>query len=367
MTRRPLDALRIAMSSCAVPSGAVLLSLLSAGGCLPLAAQGELQPVAAPTVQPSACDLGTLAVGATVESSFAVFWADAGLAKSKARIELPSDCRLLRMDTSEYNGRALTEVEFELTTAAARDIDTTFVVHCGSEVARVPLRASVVAMPAGGSRILVAESPFGAFSAEDPATFDAWRKIVAQGRLEVDYRLLRRDRQTFDVEALRRVDVVLAGAGALTSLDAEQVARLHGFVCGGGRLVVFANAFFGQSVRAANRLCEPFGLRILDEELQGGGTFTTDVTGMGKHPLTVGVEELSVLRPSPVEVLDERVAVQLVGFGTPKIQGFAAIAATRGAGELIAVGDSLWWSSCGKSSGYARLLRNLLTRPPRLR
>jgi hypothetical protein len=74
-----------------------------------------------------------------------------------------------------------------------------------------------------------------------------------------------------------------------------------------------------------------------------------------------------VLRPSPVEVLDEHVAVELVAFDAPKAQGFAELATTTGAGEVIAVGDSLWWSSCGKSGGYARLLRHLLTRPPRMR
>jgi hypothetical protein len=331
-----------------------------------LAAQQEDRPEPpAPKAQPTVVDLGTVAVGATVEASFGVFWTDPALAKANATVEPAAGTVLLQVKTSEYSDRALTEVEFALTTDRPGDVDQVFTVRCGTEVAKVPLRAQVMAIPAGGSRVLIAETPFETFSADDPATFAAWRQAVASGRLEVDYRLARSGRVTFDVEALRRVDVVLVAESALLRLDDAQVARLHGFVCGGGRLVVFANAFFVKSTVHANRLCEPFGIRIRDRELPGADTFKTDADGIAKSPLTVGIDELSVHRPSPVEILDEQAAAALITLATPRTQTLVARASTKSGGEVIAVGDSLWWNSANKSAGYARLLRNLLTRAPR--
>jgi len=127
---------------------------------------------------------------------------------------------------------------------------------------------------------------------------------------------------------------------------------------------VFANAFYSGSAKQANRLCEPFGVRILDTERQGGATFRTDADGIARHALTVGVDDLSVHRPSPVEIVDEKVAMELVRFAEPQTQAFVARATTKSGGEVIAVGESLWWNTANKSPGFARLLRNLLTRAP---
>ena len=166
--------------------GRALFVLAALGGGSAIAQELDRVPVRAAKVQPTATDVGTVAVGATVEA--------------------------------------------------------TFTVHCGSEKVTVPLLAKVVAMPKGGSRVLVAESPFVTFSAEDPATFDGWRKVVE-----------------------------------------------------------------------------------------------------GEH------------------------AVMRVSLTAPAEQPFAAMASVASGGEIVAVGESLWWNQCGKSPGFARLVRNLLSRAPRLR
>ena len=345
--------------------GSVLMLL--AGAAPGAAAAQDLRPIPQPKLQPTVTDLGTVAVGATVEASFGVFWTDAALAREKALVDAPFGAVVQRIETSAYSERALTQVEFALDTATARDVDATFTVRCGSEKVTVPLRAKVIALPKGGSRVLIAESPFEAFSCDDPAVLDAWRKIVEQARLDVDYRLARPGRATFDVAALSRVDVVLAAEGALTELDDGQVAKLHGFVCGGGRVVVFANAFFQGTVHGANRLSEAFDLRIRDRESAAGAKWTADAAGLARHPLTAGIEGLDVHRPSPVEIAEGERAVVLVNLTAPAEQPFAALVSTASGGEMIAVGESLWWNTAGKSPGFARLLRNVLSRPPRLR
>lgn len=345
--------------------GRALLVLVGLSGGSAIAQ--ELVPIRAAKVQPTATDVGTVAVGATVEASFGVFWADAALAAKQARVDFPVGVTLLGCRTAKYDERALTQVEFALDTAKPGTVEATFTVRCGSEKVTVPLLAKIVAMPKGGSRVLVAESPFETFSAGDPATLDGWRKVVEQARLDVDYRLARPGRATFDIAALSRVDVVLAAESALTQLDDIQVANLHGFVCGGGRVIVFANAFYQGTVHGANRVCEAFDLRIRDSETGDLAQWTADPAGIAKHPLTVGIDEIALHRPSPVEVVEGERAVVLVNLTAPAEQPFAAMVSVASGGEIVAVGESLWWNQCGKSPGFARLVRNLLSRPPRLR
>ena len=43
------------------------------------------------------------------------------------------------------------------------------------------------------------------------------------------------------------------------------------------------------------------------------------------------------------------------------------MATTASGGEIVVIGDSMWWNTANKSPGFARLLRNLLQRAPRLR
>ena len=318
----------------------------------------------APGLRP-AVDLGPLAVGAVVEASFGVYWDDAALAKATAEVVAPKLVKILRVDTRSYVDRALTTVAFVVDTAAPRTIDDVFTLRCGTETATVPLRAELRALPPGGSRVLVAQTPFETFSSDDPETFAAWRQIVAGARLDVDYRLVQAGRSTFDVGALSRVDVVLAGENALLDLDDLQVAKLQGFVCGGGRLIVCANAFYVGTVRGANRIAEAFDLEILDRESTGSGR--VDAAGLARHPLTVGIETIEVSRPSPVKLGDSAFVVGLTTCATPSEQPFVAMATTASGGEIVVIGDSLWWNTASKSPGFARLLRNLLQRAPRLR
>ena len=323
------------------------------------------QEAPSPKVQP-VVDLGPLAVGAIVEGSFGVYWDDAALAKATAVATPPKGVRVLRLTTQTYVERAMTTVEFAVDTADPGVLDGVFDLRCGTEAASVPMRAEVRAATPGGSRVLVAQTPFETFSSDDPKTFDAWRQLVGSAHLDVDYRLVQRGRPTFDIGALARVDVVLAGEDALLALDDQQVAKLQGFVCGGGRLIVCADAFFMGTVHGANRIAEAFDLAIVDRE-SGDGGWRVDAAGLRKHALTVGVDGIEVLRPSPVTIGEGSSGVALATFTTPREQPFVAMATTVGGGEMVVVGNSLWWNAAHKSPGFARLLRNLLQRAPRQR
>lgn len=332
------------------------------------AALDAQEPAAAgPKVQPREIDLGQVTVGATVEASFGVFWVDAALASATANVDAPAGVEVLAVTTEKYGERALTQVQFVVRTGRDGAVDAVFTVRCRGETATVPLRAKVVAAPRGACRVLVAESPFEALAGEDAALLGAWREIVAGARLDVDYRIVRRGRPTFDVAALGRVDVVLAGESALVALDDVQVAKLQGFVCGGGRVIVCANAFYEGTVRSANRVAEAFELAIEDREPPTATTWRANGDGIVRHALTVGVDSIAVVRPSPVKVTEPQHAQVLVALDDPAALPFAAVSTTPNGGEMVVVGDSLWWNTANKSPGFARFLRNLLQRPPRPR
>lgn len=346
------------------PSIAVLSSLVCVTALL-TAQEAPATPAPAPAAQP-AVDLGLLATGAIVEASCGVRWDDVSLAKAQAEVEPPAGVRILKVVTGTAAQRPITTIEFAVDTSTARTIDAAFTVRCGGAAATLPLHATIAEMPKGGTRVLVATTPFEADSSDDPNTFTAWRELVAAAKLDIDYRIVRKGRPSFDVGALSRVDVVLAGEGALVAVDDLQVAKLQGFVCGGGRLIVCANHFFEGTVPGANRVAEAFDLAIVDRE-SASAVWRLDRSGLARHPLTVGIDTIDVRRPSPVTLGESPRVRALATFTTPSEQPLAAMATTASGGEMVVVGDSLWWNTANQSPGFARLLRNLLQRAPRVK
>ena len=149
-----------------------------------------------------------------------------------------------------------------------------------------------------------------------------------------------------------------------TPHNANNAVFCHNFFA----VVLFANAFFVGTTKAANRVCEPFGLEMIDREPRMDPRTKIEAEEIHRHPLTVGVAGIVVKRPSPTVVNDEAVArplVDLPALGSER--PFVAYARTQSGGEVITVGNSLWWVWVGEAPGNERLLRNLLVRPPRMR
>ncbi len=78
---------------------------------------------------------------------------------------------------------------------------------------------------------------------------------------------------------------------------------------------------------------------------------------IAKDPLTAGVKNLSFFRPSPIKALDPGKATHLVESPFEKDKGYVGVA--RDKGEVIVLGQSLWWDWI-KDTDNARLLRNFM-------
>jgi hypothetical protein len=148
----------------------------------------------------------------------------------------------------------------------------------------------------------------------------------------------------------------------------KDIAAIKRFLKEDGRLVVAANAFYVGTVPKANALIEPFGLRMTDDEPRGESRFILSGEDILAHSLTEGVEKTHFFRPSPIETTDDGMGELLIAAPPYPGMGFAAIA-PAGRGEVVALGESLWWNWIageeGKASDNGKLLKNLLTRPQR--
>ncbi len=81
----------------------------------------------------------------------------------------------------------------------------------------------------------------------------------------------------------------------------------------------------------------------------------------------MGVKALSFQRPSPVAVTDRKLARLLATVPGDPAKGLVA-EARAGRGDIVVIGDSLWWSWIGTDRDKTRnlrLLENLLKNPPR--
>ncbi len=134
-------------------------------------------------------------------------------------------------------------------------------------------------------------------------------------------------------------------------------------------MVVSANYFFRGTVEKANAVLDGYGIRMRDEEAQG---FPNEVTlekiAFDPKLVTAGVKSAYFFRASPVAVTDKtsgRVLANASGVGKPG-DGFV-VQAKAGKGEVIALGESLWWNWITEKrsarTDNARLLRWLVEPP----
>ena len=196
--------------------------------------------------------------------------------------------------------------------------------------------------------MLVTATPFDCYSTDDASLFDPLLNVVRAANVDVHYtHALPGD--------LSRFDVILLVEEELCAIDDQKVLQIEGFVNSGGRLIVCANAFFRPSVAKANQVIEKFGLQMEDKEPHR----VVNVGTVAEHPMTAGVKKLSFFRPSPIKALDPVKATFLVPSPFDKERAYVCVA--RDKGEVIVLGQSLWWTWI-KDSDNARLLTNFLVR-----
>lgn len=310
-------------------------------------AQGEPEP------QPRDVDLGTLRQHTRVESNFLVFWHDKSKVHKPAKVEPPPFARVLLAKHGEHSHHgAFTRVWFAITTEKAGALKGSFSVVCEGKTAKVPVEAVVLPRSPLSTRVLVADTPFDAYSASASSEFAAWRRVVDTGKLEVHYLNAPAKGPVLSVDLLQRVDVVLVGKSGLLKLTEGDVALLQGFVSGGGRLVVAADRFYRGTVTKANELLIPFGLQMDDEEPTGGAKFEAVEDDIVEHALTKKVEAIKVHRPTPTRIVHPKRAQKLVKVFPER--AFIALSRTESGGEIVALGKSLWWHWAADAPGNAR-------------
>ncbi len=346
------------------------------------------EPVRKGQVSPDWLPLGTVCTGTIVEASFAVYGEVDDAKKTRVRVEAPpfvqvvdrsvierefyeGDKRVkgvagivvIRIDTSKP-GVLQGQIEVELESISARrgHVPVT---------AKMPVSVVVKRPGPGAVKMLVVESPFHWTSTGDPGVFKEWTDLAAEAGWNVSYLTVAEGKPVFRDLDLSKFDVVLLAPAGLNEGTAEEVKRVRAFVEGGGRLVVAASAFYWGSVEAANKVLDGYGLKMLYQEATFGKNRVIPAEVLDKEAfaaevIKAGIKSVRFYRASPIVVSADkpaRVLVKAAGVGGPK-DGFVA-AAKAGKGEVVALGQSLWWNwvseNQARGTDNAQLLRLLLT------
>jgi hypothetical protein len=322
-------------------------------------------------VQPDKIAVGTVYTGATVEASFMAFEPGTD-PKIKFEVTAPKFVKVLNKETrfqqfGKGNDFICGTVEIAIDTAAAAEHSGEVVIALGDSKVKVPVTATVKARKKGFSKVLLADTPFHCTSTKDGEMFKAWTDLVAASPLDVSYILARKDKAVLRDLDLTKFDCVFLDGGGLHGLTEDDVKKLRKYAEGGGRVVVAANAFFVGSVAKANAVLADYGIQMRDMEARGVGQNEVTLGKDDLHPRLVKdkIESATFFRASPVVVTDDklgRVLAKASGVGEAG-DGFVALG-TAGKGEVIAIGQSLWWNwitpERAKGSENAKLLRWLL-------
>lgn len=222
----------------------------------------------------------------------------------------------------------------------------------------IPVHLRVVDRPARGS-VLITSTPYDRFATENGRDFEPLGNVstwLAEKGVRVDY-----------LENLpRRLDewqVLLLGTDALANLNEDGQRRVQEFVRGGGRLVLSADAFFGGTTAAANRVLQPFGLSLGSRDAGMGLTANRVVP----DPFTAGVGTLEFWRPTCITVTDPSQGRLLATTSDNPQCGFLAVSREKGRGEIVVLAQSLWsyWIRSDNGTNQAQVLQQLLLPPTR--
>lgn len=326
---------------------------------------------AEPKVQPDSLPFGTLHTDGVAEGSFMIF-APADDPKPKIKTGGPKFVKVLGTSTheQEFGNRGkftCVTVEVAIDTSKASDLKGDLAVTINDEVVKVPISATVKVRKPGTPRVLVVGSPFERYTTSHGKDYQGWRDVVDAAGLDVSYVLVHNGKSTTRDLDLRGFDCVLVSADALVYLTDDDVKRVRAFAENGGRVVVTANHFFANSVKGANKILDGYGVTMLDTESRGAGKeVVVKKENFDAAVVKAGVEKAKFFRASPVKAeKGGRILVSTPEFEEPNY-GYVAIA-KAGKGEVVAMGESLWWAWVGekraKDTDNGKLLGYLLTPP----
>lgn len=336
--------------------------------CLHIAAERQSS---GQELQPDRIDVGVVHMGATVEASAIVFWGNPKARDMQPEITSPEFVTLGSTATAvreNYKGAGpsdYTEFFVAIKTDRAGEFEERIRITYGPQSAEIPVKANVVARVAGQPRVLIAETPFERYSTSESAHFNTWRAIVESSGTDVSYLSVPKRGPVLRDGDLSQYRVILLGETGLLYLSPVEVSRLEQFVRAGGRLIVAANHSIVGTMPAANKVLQRFGLEMSDTEDLRGGEVVVDANTISAHDLMLGVTRLTFRRASPISVADPQVATLLATTSVDAQAGFVALARFE-QGEVVALGQALWWSWVNaEQSDNARFVQNLLNMPVR--
>ena len=320
--------------------------------------------------QPDQLDFGMTYVGATMEGSFRLYQDGDDASRVHVEVKAPDfvKAEVIEKGSNTYGrlgSKVHVEVKVVIDTSSVGNFKGEILATVAGRELAVPVSARVLEPKKDATRLLVIGSPLHSTSTGDGSLFNAWRELVENAELETSCLLVEREKPLLGKLELSRFDVVLLGPGAVFWIKPPEIALLHDYLLQGGRVVVCANRFFSKTPERANAITSPYGLEMADTEDAGGGAVELAGGQITKHALTNGVERLSFFRASPITTKDPMNAKILVA--APNFEGQGLVAVARaGKGEVVLLGQSLWWNwisekRAGKSQN-SRLLQNLLTK-----
>lgn len=306
---------------------------------------------------PDRLPLGTVREGSTVEASVRTFFDTknaTGLTvdATPPKFVLIEDIHVGKPEEGSSGGTTFCDVFLSINTEHTGNYSGRIHIQLGNQRARVPISATVLQNEPDLTKVLIVESPFHRLSTDDASVFRPLSNIAKSCQIDISYmRHIPKELSGFNV-------ILLAEAGLLS---VENYDLLNEFVDSGGRLILTGNYFFRGSVTNINSILECHGLYMEDREYgMAGEILEVDASYMdSEDPLMHGIQNLAFHRPSPIKVNGKSIGKILVKNPLNDDEGFVAV--SRNKGEVVVLGQSLWWSWINRAEGNARLLQNMIT------
>ena len=253
-----------------------------------------------------------------------------------------------------FDGRPFVVAELEVDTSRAGDYSGQVTVTMGRRRASLPVHIIVREKLDGIPRLLVASTPYQAYSTEHGSELYAMARLISSSGMAADYL----SGLPAQIENYR---TIILAESALKRIGAGEFGRVRSFVEKGGRLILPCDSLFRGAISNANLILAGHGLQVVDLDIKGRVSVTNVVADVFTH----GVARLQFQRPSVIKVTDAAQG-KLLAFNLTGQGGFVGVARLPGGGEIIVVASSLWWywlDEFKDGSNNERLMQNVLKSP----
>jgi hypothetical protein len=273
------------------------------------------------SIHPSPFDLGVNYQGAIIEGSLQI-----SPAREVGRVHIDKIHGQEQLQLSPYMKAGEHGLIWKF--SARTDLPMSWIGFVGfwTDLGKTSTHFSLEVKPglAPGGKVLFCESPFDALSSH--WTHEHLTLLAREQEIQTN---------TLDTipADLSQYDVVVLHGKTLLGLANSAIEILHRHIQTNGRLIVLADYFYRDSVRQANRLSEPYGIRFEDREYS---ELLCCARHIEDHSVTKGVQRLRWFRSSPILVK----APATILVHNPEDMTEALVACSGPCGNLFAIGCS---------------------------